>query len=408
MCGKMLLREARPRGVEDVGWPVLMLTMARMIGACFAIGVLVTLATGIFPASAQRADGGGPPKPSAIARTTTFKSEIVVRTVRNLRNRSEIVSLLDMAARHHVEVVNLAVKQDDDDEVPSGLVFYASKIAPRAPGYKTFDVLAETIAEAHQRGIKVRAWVPQFHDQIAARKNPGWEMRALVGKDVVPFAGSKRKEYFINPLNPAVQAYQRSIVAEIARNYDVDGIVLDWVRFDDYNMDLGPETRTSFKAAFGYDPIGIDFSTDNLRRTQWNGWRTAQIGAYVKSVRQDLDEIKPGLDLGVFILPPEFAEVAQDAGLFSDYVNFLSPMVYFEDWGYPASWVNTNVLPQATIQARGKALIPVLDTDWSDAAYEEILASIRRKLPAITTLSWFVYGQWTEATFQRIDTLRSK
>ena len=46
---------------------------------------------------------------------------------------------------------------------------------------------------------------------------------------------------------------------EIAKNYEVDGIVIDWVRFDDYNMDLGNETRTQFRAATGIDPIDIDF-----------------------------------------------------------------------------------------------------------------------------------------------------
>ena len=343
----------------------------------------------------------------SMAQASPFKTEIIVRTVKNLHNHSEVVSFLNMAARHNVDVINLAVKQDEDDEVPSGVVFYASTIAPRAPGYETFDVLQDMITEAHQRGIKVRAWVPQFHDQVAVRKYPEWQMQAYNGTVVLPFSGAKGTEYFVNPLSLAVQSYERSIVEEIARNYNVDGIVLDWLRFDNYNMDMGPDTRAKFQNAFGYDPISIDFSTENEQRTQWNTWRSAQIGAYVQSVRQAVNKIKPGLDLGVYILSPEFSEVGQDAAQFSEYVSFLSPMAYFKDWGYAPSWVYRNVLPLTKAKANSAAVAPVFDTDWTDAAYREILPNIRQELPSIVTLSWFVYGEWTEAVLQRIDTLRS-
>jgi uncharacterized lipoprotein YddW (UPF0748 family) len=356
----------------------------------------------ITAVQAQQTGGGAKKSP------TPFKTEIVVRTMRNLRDQAEVVSFIELAGRHGVAVINLAVKQDEDDEIASGLVFYASEIAPRAPGYKTFDVLRAVIEAARPRGIKVRAWVPQFHDQVAARANPGWQMQIHAGARTKPYYGGTKKEYFVNPLSAAVQDYQRSIVAEIARNYAVDGIVLDWLRFDDYNMDLGDETRARFKAAFGYDPASINFSTENPQRTQWNAWRTAEIARYVESVRQAVSGIKRGLDLGIYILPPEFVEVGQDAAQFSQHVNFLAPMVYFDDWGYPVSWVHANVLPQTRDKARGVALIPVLDTDWTDAAYDEILAHIRRDFPEISTLSWFVYGAWTEETLRRIGMLRTR
>src|SRR5262249_15864506 len=158
---------------------------------------------------------------------------------------------------------NLAAKQDEDDEIPSGLVFYASRIAPRAPGFETFDALRDTIAEAHRRGLRVRAWMPQFHDQMAAQAHSVWQMQGLKDGSVVPFSGGGRKEVFVNPLNAEARNYQRSLIEEVARDYDVDGIVIDWVRFDDYAMDLGEETRARFKASTGVDPVEIDFATDN-------------------------------------------------------------------------------------------------------------------------------------------------
>jgi uncharacterized lipoprotein YddW (UPF0748 family) len=339
------------------------------------------------------------------AARTSFNTEIIVRTVTNLHNQDDVLALVAMAAQHGVSTINLAAKQDEDDEVASGFVFYASRIAPRAPGYQTFDALGETIRSAHLRGMKVRAWMPQFHDQVAAAAHPAWQMHALQEGRVRPYTGRDRKEFFLNPLNAAARDYQRSLIEEIAREYDVDGIVIDWVRFDDYNMDLGDETRARFKASTGTDPIHIDFSKDNPQRTQWNAWRSKQIADHVKQLRAALDDIKPRLEFGAYILPPEFEEVAQDAAQFSGALAFLSPMAYYEDWGFPATWIVRKLLPQTFQKAGTTRIIPVFDEDLTKEASREVLSDISRTWPSISTLSWFAYGTWTSAALQRIDRL---
>ena len=335
-----------------------------------------------------------------------YRTEIVVRTVRNLRRPADVAALVEQAAASNVEVINLAAKQDEDDELASGTVFYDSRLAPRAAGWEHFDALGETIAAAHKRGLKVRAWVPQFHDQAAMRRHPAWQMQAAVDGKAVPFAGQKGNEFFVNPLDPEAQAYQRAIVEEIARRYPVDGIVLDWLRFDDFNMDVGPGTRTRYRAHAGIDPLTIDFATDNPARRAWNAWRIAAIADYVRSVRALIDAVRPGLALGLYILPPEFVAVAQDAAAFAGAVTFLSPMAYFRDWGFEPRWVHRGVIPDTVARAAGTKVVPVLDEDWTDAAYHEIIPHLRRDFPAIDTLPWFVYGRWTESMFRRIDMLR--
>jgi len=249
--------------------------------------------------------------------------------------------------------------------------------------------------------------MPQFHDQMAALHHPEWQMQSLVDGRVVHFAGRGRKEVFLNPLNPAARDYQRSLIEEIVGAYDVDGIVIDWVRFDDYNMDLSVETRSRFKASAGFDPVEIDFSSDSPQRRQWNRWRATQIGEHVKRLRDALDAVKPGLELGAYILPPEFAEVAQDAGQFSDSVTFLSPMAYYKDWGLPSSWIVRTLLPQTVDKAGRAAIIPVFDEDLTDTVAREVLPEISRTWPGINTLSWFVYGKWSSAALRRIDRLLS-
>ena len=346
--------------------------------------------------------------PGSAAATRAFDTEIVVRTPRNLHSLADVERLVELAAGIRVTVINVSVKQDEDDEMRSGLVFYASEIAPRAAGYGSCDALEAILRAAHRRGIKVRAWVPQFHDRTAAARDPGQQMWSYDGKRLAPFTGGDRQtEYFVNPLSGAAQAYQHSLLREIAKNYEVDGIVIDWVRFDDYNMDLGPETRRLFKEYSGLDPLEIDFTTDNPKRITWNLWRTRGIADYVASVRRLLDDTRPGLEFGVYILPPEFVEVGQDAGQFAHAVTFLSPMAYFSDWGKDAAWVNENVIAQTRAKAPGATIIPVFDCHWKDAEYRQILHSLRRDSPAISALSWFAYGRWDATLFARIAHLRT-
>jgi uncharacterized lipoprotein YddW (UPF0748 family) len=247
--------------------------------------------------------------------------------------------------------------------------------------------------------------MPQFHDQVAAAANPAWQMNALQHGRVRPYTGRHRKEFFLNPINSAARDYQRSLIEEIARDYDVDGIVIDWVRFDDYNMDLGNDTRARFKASAGFDPIDIDFSKDNPHRTRWNAWRSTQIADHVKQLRAALEAIKPGLEFGAYMLPPEFKEVAQDAAQFSSSVTFLSPMAYYKDWGFPATWIVRKLLPQTIEKAGATKIIPVFDEDLTDDASSKILPEISGRWPSISTLSWFSYGKWTSAALQRIDRL---
>ncbi len=351
---------------------------------------------------------GIPGQQAAQAADGAFVTEVIVRTVENFKNHSDVVKFMNSAANRHVSVINLNVKEDEDDAVPSGYVFYDSSIAPVAPGYAQFDALADVIAEAHARDIQVRAWIPQFHDRAAFDHDPAWRMMALRDGQIVPFTGSNGNEYFVNPLHPDVQAYERSIIREIVANYDVDGVVLDWLRFDDYNMDLSDYTRQEYSAAYGYDPATIDFSTDNAKRRQWNDWRTTRIGEYVSDVADDIDSLVPDLFTGVYILPPEFTEVGQDAGKFKDYVDFVSPMAYFADWGFDPSWVynGTGILAQTRSKVGDKEIIPGLDVWWTNAQYHQIYSDIRSQRPEIQNLAFFLYGKWTDNDLKKIDNRR--
>lgn len=347
------------------------------------------------------------PSPSPVVDPTRYtdERELVVRTIANFADHGDVVRFMDLAKKYSYTMISFAVKQDEDDEVISGTVFYPSKIAPVAPIYRTYDVVADIIAEGKKRGLKMKAWIPQFHDQVATKKGDAWSMKALVNGQIVNYTGSgTSKEYFANPLNPDVQNYQLSIVKEFLTMYQVDAVAVDWLRFDDYHMDLGDATRADYKAVYGYDPITIDFSRNTTQRTQWNDYRSTKLAAYVAKLRLTVDSVRPGMILGAYTLPPDFIEVGQNAKKLAPYLDFFSPMAYYDDWGYNISWVTDTVMT-LLVGAVGpdKAILPAYNYYWTQSQFKTIYSSLASKFPKIRGASFFKYGYWEEADMKNAD-----
>jgi len=336
---------------------------------------------------------------------SAYQAEIIVRTIRTLNNSQDVVRLVNDAYENNMATIVIGVKQDEDDEAPSGYVFYDSDIAPSVSGYASDELLSSLINKAHDKGITVKAWLPQFHDKAAIEKNAAWQMMAFDGATVFPYT-SNGAAWFINPIHADAQAYELSIIREVLQKFDFDGVVLDWIRFDDYNMDLSDYTRTLFKAEFGYDPLSINFAADNSKRRQWNAWREDRIAAYIHKVDSLIETIKPGLPLGVYILSPEWQEVAQNPAKFKNNVDYVAPMCYYDDWGYPLDWIYGPRDDAILLVTKNKVgdgdIIPVFDTDWSDADYKKIFVHLADDYSQINTIGWFEYGRWSRQSMARI------
>ena len=344
-----------------------------------------------------------PGKPHKLPTATPLRIELIVRPVNNFTNPSDVVSFFNAAQRAKVTVVHLNIKQDEDDERPSGHVYYASSIAPVAAGYEKFDVLASAITEAHKRNIKVYAWMPQFHDQAAVKAHPQWQMMSKELGRSVPFQGKGRLEYFVNPLHPEVQAYQLSLINEVVKNYDIDGIALDWLRFDDLNMDTGPYTRQLAQQELGLDPMNIDFAQPSAERERWNNWRSQKIADYTRQVRNAVHAQKPHVQLSAYVLPPEFTEVGQNLAMFSDSLDTVMPMAYFEDWQFPASWVSGRLLSDVSrLKARRTHIKPTLDGSGTTEQNVAIIKSLQKAYPQIQSIVWFSAFYWQPQGLERI------
>jgi len=157
-----------------------------------------------------------------------------------------------------------------------GDAYYQSRREPRAIELKDqpmdFDPLAVTIAEAHQRGLKVHTWLntsllanldalPESPQHVF-NKHPEWlavpravarELYLMPAGDplyrarIVEWSKANRGELegvYTGPANPKVREHIYQIWMDIVQKYPVDGMHFDYVRLASPDFDY---SRTSLE-----------------------------------------------------------------------------------------------------------------------------------------------------------------
>jgi len=191
----------------------------------------------------------------------------VVRTT--LTSPEKIRSMVNAAADNGFNTLIVQVRGRGD-------AYYKSHVEPRAAELKDqpkdFDPLAFTIIEAHKRGLKVHAWLntsllanldalPTDPGHVY-NKHPEWlavpkavatELYRVSPDDpsyrqkIVEWSKANRGELegvYTGPANPKVRDHIYKIWMDVLKNYRVDGLHFDYVRFASPDFDY---SRTSLR-----------------------------------------------------------------------------------------------------------------------------------------------------------------
>ena len=274
--------------------------------------------------------------------------------------KAQLRALLDRAADLKLNAILLQVR-------PASDALYASKIEPWSqflsgaqgvsPGY---DPLAYAISEAHARGLELHAWINPFRAATSAdaslaanhvaREHPEWTRR---------YAG----QLWLDPGEPAVRDYVISVMIDIARRYEVDGI-----HIDDY--------------FYPYPKGGASFPDDATFAKYGGGkdrgdWRRDNINRFVETMYSRVKSTRPSAKIGISPFGiwrpgvPATIEAQLDsyAQLFADsrkwlaegWCDYLAPQLY---WTIAPSKQSFPVLLNWwRAQSHGKAVWPGIATE---------------------------------------------
>lgn len=216
----------------------------------------------------------------------------------------------------------------------AGLAHYPSTIVPESHTYRKFgDQMKAASAAARKYGLEIHAWVVLW--QI---NNAPPEFQAQMRKEGrLQQAADGTKLTWLNPVLESNQRYMLSAIEELARNYDLDGIHLDYVRYPDSSADYSPATRAAFERWLGRSPGAWPASVrSGALREKFLAWRAGIITDFVKQTRQRVRQVNPKLTLSAAVwggYPDTIASIGQDWGawLKDGQLDFVCPMNYADD-----------------------------------------------------------------------------
>ena len=224
-----------------------------------------------------------------------------------------------------------------------GFAHYASSVLPRSRVFnEQGDQLAACVAAAKPLGLRVHAWLLCFsttgttQDRLDAFHKRGW---LLTNED-----GSPRP--WLDPGVPAARDYLIEAVREMAANYKVAGIHLDFVRYPDFASSLGPTVRRSFES---FRKARVTSWPDDVKegalRSMFMRWRSDNVSDFVQTARRTLKGEAQGklLTAAVFGKYPSCVDsVGQDWELWLrlGLVDYVAPMNYTEDMAKFNEWLS--------------------------------------------------------------------
>ena len=176
-----------------------------------------------------------------------------------------------------------------------------------------YDPLDEVITKAHAAGIQVHAWIittAMWNSSTApldARhafnqhgpSKTGYSNWLGVRYDgFLRESASSAANWFFDPGHPDAADYIVEMYLSVARNYAIDGLNFDRVRYPDLPLAAWPADN-----AWGYNPVALDRFQGATGRTdrplpndpQWSQWRRDQITNIVRRVWVEAYAVKPNL-----------------------------------------------------------------------------------------------------------------
>ncbi|WP_144938401.1 Ig-like domain-containing protein [Paenibacillus sp. 32O-W] len=146
----------------------------------------------------------------------------------------------------------------------TGRPYVSEMTAPtRAGANPDLDLLDEFVRHGHDLGLTVHAAFNVFaegsfaHNEFAVLNDHlDWEEHIYRAEDNGEIKRLRESKYgqsgalvaFINPANDDARRYQLLGFEEVLKNYDVDGVLLDRGRYDNFFADFSEESRTKFEA----------------------------------------------------------------------------------------------------------------------------------------------------------------
>ncbi len=185
----------------------------------------------------------------------------------------------------------------------TGDAFYNSAIEPRSTDIKDkdFDPIGYAVKQGHANNFEVHAWFNVFR-VWGSSKNPPYRNHVVnlhpewLCKDINGNTASKDGR-FLDPGVPEVREYTIKVLTDLLTKYDIDGIMLDFIRYPGREWGYNDIAVARFNKTYGKS--GKPAPEDPL----WGRWRREQVTQMVRDIYKTVQRIKPHVKVCAATIP---------------------------------------------------------------------------------------------------------
>nr|ACS83705.1 hypothetical protein WISOIL_0016 [uncultured bacterium AOCefta2] len=261
----------------------------------------------------------------------------------------EIHRLVESTRKAHLNTIIAQVRH-------RGIVYYKSKAEPMAPApakIAGFDPLATLLKEAHetsggQQRLDVYAWFNAFALEKIEQSSATEKLRPWLSLTTTGSVAS-----FLDPAIPEVQNHLLSLVEDCLRDYDIDGINLDFIRYPENDAGYHPVAIKRFHEQYGSKAKA---SPDN---PDWNTFRRDQVTAFVRRCHDAVLRLRPNAVISIDAIgfggPPK-----------KDFSDSRPYQQVHQDW---AGWLRAGYIDAVTRMGYKRESVPQQAQDfrgWAD------------------------------------------
>lgn len=214
------------------------------------------------------------------------------RGLDSAHQKQELLAILDRATALRLNVIIFQVRGNCD-------AFYDSKIEPwseyltgrmgQAPS-PAYDPLEFAVAEAHKRGLELHAWFNPYRARSRDVKTPVAANHVTVKHP--EWVRSYGKYLWLDPSEQGTRDYSLSVVMDVVRRYDIDG-----VHFDDYFYPY-PEKVGNEELSFPDDHSWQRYQA-HAGKLSRSDWRRKNVDEFVQGVYEAIKKEKSWVKFGI-------------------------------------------------------------------------------------------------------------
>jgi uncharacterized lipoprotein YddW (UPF0748 family) len=209
--------------------------------------------------------------------------------------KAELIRDLELARALKLNAVVFQVRPMADAVYRSRLEPWSEFLTGAMGRPQAFDPLQFVVDEAHRRGILVHAWFNPYRAYHPAARTVSADHVTKRRPDLVRQYG---KYQWLDPTDREVRQHSLSVVLDVVRRYDVDG-----VHFDDYFYPYAEKDADGNKIEFPDDANWRKFLRDarpaDTGPAARDDWRRANVDRFIEAVGRGIKKIKPEVLYGV-------------------------------------------------------------------------------------------------------------